>query len=164
MNTLTLYLDMDGVLANFEKEFKRENPDKFDRQRFRDAVLKSHIFEKLEMMPDAHVLLDHVAKNRNLKVEILTSMGTFDPFQGNETKKQKLLWLRAHNIHYPANFVRTKQEKANFANENTILIDDSLGCIEPFVLKGGIGILHSDARTSILKLDNAILQIKAMSV
>jgi hypothetical protein len=164
MNTLTLYLDMDGVLANFEKEFKRENPDKFDRQRFRDAVLKSHIFEKLEMMPDAHVLLDHVAKNRNLKVEILTSMGTFDPFQGNETKKQKLNWLRTHNIHYHANFVRSKPEKAKFASKTSILIDDSPGCVEPFVLKGGIGILHSDARTSILKLDNAILQIKAMSV
>lgn len=164
MNKIMLYLDMDGVLADFDKEFHKNGRQPYDRQRFRDAVLTDHIFEKLDMMPDAHVLLAHVAKIRGIQVEILTSMGTHDPFQGEETKKQKINWLRSHNIHYDANFVRSKPEKAKFATKNSILIDDSPGCVDPFVEKGGVGILHRDARTTLPILDTKILQIKAMSI
>jgi len=161
---ITLYLDMDGVLADFDKEFHKNGRQEHDSQRFRDAVMNDSLFEKLDMMPDAHILLDHVAKIRGIRVEILTSLGTNNPFQSDEAKKQKLNWLRAHNIHYHANFVRSKPEKAKFASKTSILIDDSPGCVDPFVEKGGVGILHKDARSTISILDTKILQIKAMSL
>lgn len=147
---------MDGVLANFNKTYSVYNPTKEDRTRFRDSVMTYRIFEDLDKMPDTDILLAGVAKIPNLRIEILTSMGTFNVEQGIEAKRQKLLWLNKHNITYTANFVRTKTEKAQFATEKSILIDDSVGCIDPFNKKGGLGILHTSARDSLEQLHRAI--------
>ena len=152
MLPITLYLDMDGVLADFYKEYLKIDPEKADRQKFRDAVMHYHIFEKLDFLPDTQKLLDFVATLENTKIEILTSMGTFDYTQGTEAKRQKLNWLSAHNINYHANFVNSKQEKAQYAGKSCILVDDSVGCINPFVERGGVGILHTSADKTIEEL------------
>ena len=163
MNTITLYLDMDGVLADFNKEYAKYDPNKEDRKKFRSAVLDHQIFEKLDFMPDTLELLNHVSRLHGIKIEILTSMGTHDPFQGNSAKYQKLNWLQKHNIPYKANFVRNKKEKAQYATPTSILIDDSPGCVSPFIEAGGHGILHHKASETIRILDSTILQIKAMN-
>jgi hypothetical protein len=159
---ITLYLDMDGVLCNFDKAYRAYDPEKSDRKRFRQAVMEYRIFEDLEFMPDAQELLNHVSKLKDIDVQILTSMGTFDQIQGNAAKTQKLHWLNKKNIPYKANFVRSKEEKANFATHYSILIDDSEGCIKPFNRANGHGILHKNARDSILLLDSIILQLRAL--
>jgi 5'(3')-deoxyribonucleotidase len=159
---ITLYLDMDGVLADFNKEYVKFDPEKADRKRFRESVMSHRIFEKLDFMPDAQELLNHVAKLQNIRVEILTSMGTYKFDQGNEAKQQKLRWLDARNIPYSANFVCSKAEKAKYAGKYCILIDDSVGCISPFIAAGGHGILHVNASDSISMLDSTILQIRAL--
>ena len=43
---ITLYLDMDGVLADFNKEYTKYDPFKEDRKKFRSAVMEHKIFEK----------------------------------------------------------------------------------------------------------------------
>lgn len=159
---ITLYLDMDGVLCNFTKAYTALNGPDWERKKFRTSVLINRIFEDLEPMPDAHELLNHVAKLRDVNVEILTSMGTFDPFQGDAARVQKQSWLTKHGVPYKANFVRTKHEKAQYANDHSILIDDSIGCITPFIEKMGHGILHVNASDSIRILDATILQIRAI--
>lgn len=161
MNTITLYLDMDGVLCNFDKEYRKYDPEKEDRKKFRSAVIDHKIFEKLEYMPDAKELLNHVSKLNGITIEILTSMGTHDPFQANSAKYQKLTWLKEKNIPYKANFVHSKGEKAAYATTSSILIDDSIGCITPFNAKGGHGILHKTSAETIRILDSTILQIRA---
>lgn len=161
---ITLYLDMDGVLCNFDKAYRKLDPEKADRKKFREAVFTYKIFEDLEFMPDTQELLNYVCKLDGITIEILTSMGTYDEIQGNHAKSQKLHWLNKYNIPYKANFVRAKQEKANFAHDRAILVDDSPGCVDPFAEKGGIAILHKDARSTISILDTKILQIKAMSL
>ena len=162
---ITLYLDMDGVVANFDKAYRAYDPLKEDRKKFRSAVMDYKIFEDLEPMPNTNILLSHVSTLRGVKIEMLTSMGTFDPAQGAEAKRQKLVWLRKHNITYKANFVRSKQEKANYATPESILIDDSVGCIDPFVRAGGHGILHNDSiiRQTLMLLDNIVLQLFAIN-
>ena len=159
---ITLYLDMDGVLADFNKEYTKFDPEKADRKRFRESVLQHHIFEKLDFMPDTQELLNHVSRLHGVTIEILTSMGTHEPTQANEAKMQKLKWLSAKNIPYKANFVHNKQEKAKYANPRSILIDDSVGCISPFIEAGGHGILHVNASDTIRILDSTILQLRAL--
>jgi hypothetical protein len=162
---ITLYLDMDGVVADFHKAYhKLDSSGQFDRKKFRSAVLDYEIFKDLDPMPNGSVLLRHVASLRDVKIEMLTSMGTFDAVQGAAARKQKLEWLRKHSIPYPANFVRTKSEKAKYATPHSILIDDSIGCITPFEAAGGHAILHEDSRVreTLHALDGIILQIRAI--
>ena len=159
---ITLYLDMDGVLCNFDKAYRALDPEKADRKKFREAVFTYKIFEDLEFMHDAHVLLDYVAKLEDINIEILTSMGTYDELQGHEAKTQKLYWLHKHNIPYKANFVRAKQEKANHAHERAILVDDSPGCIDPFTAKGGHGILHTKSSYTIQQIHDTIRGIRGL--
>jgi hypothetical protein len=159
---ITLYLDMDGVLCNFDKAYRAFDPEKSDRKRFRSAVLDYHIFEDLEFMPDTQELLNYVSKLEGITIEILTSMGTFDAIQGNAAKYQKLKWLNTHNIPYKANFVRCKQEKANFAHDRAILVDDSIGCITPFAAKHGHAIHHSKSSDTIQQIHDTIRGINGL--
>ena len=161
MSMITLYLDMDGVLADFYKEYIKIDPEMADRKRFRNAVLEDRIFEKLDYMPDAEELLNYVSKLENVQVEILTSMGTFDYKQGMAAQQQKINWLTAKNIPYKANFVCSKQEKAKYAGKHCILVDDSIGCINPFTDRGGVGILHTSASKTVEELDE-IISVLAM--
>jgi hypothetical protein len=153
---------MDGVLCNFDKAYRKLDPEKADRKKFRDAVFTHKIFEDLEFMDDAQELLTYVSTLDSINIEILTSMGTYDELQGHEAKSQKLYWLHKHNIPYKANFVRAKQEKANFAHDKTILVDDSIGCIRPYLEKGGHGILHTSASDSIQQLHDVIRGINGL--
>lgn len=160
---ITLYLDMDGVLADFNKEYTKFDPKKEDRKKFRDSVMNHKIFTRLDFMPDTQELLNHVSRLQGVDVQILTSMGTHDPLQGNEARTQKQQWLDKHNIPYKANFVRNKEEKAQYATPTSILIDDSVGCISPFIRAGGHGILHKNSSETISILDSTILQIRALA-
>lgn len=162
MNKITLYLDMDGVIADFNKEYTKFDPEKADRKRFREAVMSHNIFEKLDFMPDATELLNHVSKLQGVNIEILTSMGTHEPMQAHQAMLQKMKWLKEKNIPYKANFVHNKQEKAKYATTRSILIDDSVGCISPFIEAGGHGILHVNASDSIRVLDSTLLQLRSL--
>lgn len=160
---ITLYLDMDGVLCNFNKAFqsyKCEHDE--DHNKFRHAVLEGKIFENLELMPGALLLLEQAEMMNSwgyIDVQILTSMGTFDRQRGDAAKNQKLLWLEKHNITYRPNFVRTKTEKRMYAHKFAILIDDSIGCITPFREFGGIGILHDTVHKTLWELNNSITNL-----
>lgn len=151
---------MDGVLADFNKEYLQYDPLKEDRKKFRSAVMEHKIFEKLDFMPNAQELLNHVSRLQGINIEILTSMGTHDTNQAYEAKSQKLKWLDKWNIPYKANFVHDKIGKAKFAGSTSILIDDSIGCIAPYIEAGGHGILHVNATDSIRILDSTLFALR----
>lgn len=160
---ITLYLDMDGVLCNFDKAYRAFDPKKEDRKKFRESVMTYKIFEDLEFMPDAQELLNYVSKLEGITIEILTSMGTYDEQQGSQAKYQKMHWLNKHNIPYKPNFVRAKQEKANFAHDRAILVDDSIGCITPFAAKGGHVIHHSKSSDTVQQIHDVIRGIRGLN-
>jgi hypothetical protein len=160
---IKLYLDMDGVLCNFDKAYRKFDPPKADRKKFREAVMTYKIFEDLEFMPDTQELLNYVCKlDKDVTVEILTSKGTFDADQGNEASRQKQKWLDKWNIPYKANFVRSKEEKSKYADPYSILVDDSIGCITPFVANSGHGILHTKSSDSIQQIHDTIRGIRGI--
>jgi len=163
-NDITLYLDMDGVLCNFDKAYKSLRTHAADGKRFRAAVMEFNIFEELEFMPDTMELMNYVSTLDGVNIEILTSMGTYDEVQGNAAKRQKNKWLESRNFPYKANFVRSKVEKANYATPTSILIDDSIGCIEPFNASGGHGILHTKSIDTIQQLHNIIRGIRGLNM
>jgi 5'(3')-deoxyribonucleotidase len=165
---IKLYVDMDGVLSDFDAAFRSINGSSSDRVKFRKAVMENKIFRDLNFMPDTEQLLNHLKTLKDIDIEILTSVGTYDPFVGQEVKNQKTKWLKERNINYKPNFVRSKAEKATYALNTSmsykfpnILIDDSTGCIDPFNAAGGRGILHKTAAETITLLDTTILQINS---
>jgi hypothetical protein len=153
---------MDGVLCNFDKAYRSLRTHATDGKRFRAAVMEYKIFEELEFMPDTQELLNYVTKLESINIEILTSMGTFEVDQGNEAKLQKQKWLDKWNIPYKANFVRSKEEKSKYAHDRAILVDDSPGCINPFNLKGGHGILHTRSSDTIQQIHDTIRGVRGL--
>lgn len=150
MDKITLYLDMDGVVSNFEKAYRAMWDEfKFDRERFREAVMERRIFSNLELMPNATKFLEKIREiesgyGNHMKIEMLTSVGTHRTEMGAMGREQKTEWLLRHGITYKPNFVCSKPEKAKYAGVHTLLVDDSEGCIAPFNAAGGVGLLHTD--------------------
>jgi len=155
-----IYLDLDGVIADFNKRYRElhnTSPSSDDaRKRFGQrfgAFIQNKEFQTLDLMPDATELLSYL-KTCGVPVEILSS--TARPVSNAEISRQKEIWLGKHNINYPANFVPGKQFKYKFADENSIIIDDTPSVIEDWNKAGGTGILHRDALTTISILDTLL--------
>lgn len=152
LSFLKLYLDMDGVIANFIDSYllladklgikyvgcrtaNHNNPELF-----KTAVLEHQIFKGLPMMPFAHELLSlvyEIQSETGLQVEMLTSVNSLELDVIKAASEQKQDWLNRRNINWKANFVSTNVEKAAFANNVSLLIDDMDYCIEPFAQGGG---------------------------
>ena len=151
---------MDGVIADFHKryhEIHNCSPSHDDaRKRFGQrfaTFIQNKEFQNLDLMPDATVLLNYL-NGCGVPVEILSS--TARPVNNAEISRQKEIWLDKHNINYPANFVPGKQFKYKFADENSIIIDDTPSVIDDWNKAGGTGILHHDALTTISILDTIL--------
>jgi len=159
-NFTKIYLDMDGVIADFEKRYRElfhTSPGHDDNRkrfgiRFAKFIQFNH-FADLDMMPDATDLLAYLTTT-GLPVEILSS--TAKPTSNATISHQKQVWLDNHGITYPAVFVPGKQFKAKYATPNSILIDDTLVNIEEWNKAGGVGILHKNALDTISILNTLL--------
>jgi hypothetical protein len=149
MKNITLYLDMDGVICHFEKAYRAMwNEFKFDRERFREAVLVREIFSTLDWMPNGEAFIEgvrQIKKDFDINVEMLTSTGSSRTDMRSAAMTQKSKWLLDHGIEWHPNFVSNKPEKARYARPTSILVDDMPGCTTPFSEAGGLAFLHSDA-------------------
>jgi len=152
-----IYLDMDGVIADFAKRYKELfliTPEQADRSRNFAGYFKSFIdtkqFANLDMMPDARMLLDHL-NTLDIPVEILSSTAKQDSHV--DISDQKRVWLISQGINYPRNFVPGKSLKYTFAAPESIIIDDTLSVISDWVEAGGTAIHHTDAASTIASLD-----------
>lgn len=151
-----VYVDMDGVIADFDKGFQKitgkstddvEDPELWAAI---DAHGKAKFFSELEWMPGGQEMWKYIADNF-LKVKILSALGKSDKID-RQTTQGKLGWLR-HNI--PSLqlddiiLVENKHRKRHYSKPGDIIIDDTLVVIQEWVKKGGIGILHKSAPETI---------------
>lgn len=143
-----IYLDMDGVLCDFEKRYFHlfdETPGETrDKKNFNPnwkVFVKGENFATLDWYPGGKELLSFI-KKYPVDVEILSSSGG-EKFHG-EVTVQKIKWLRSHGINYKANIVPGRKHKKDYATPEMILIDDTPDVIESFNKAGGHGILHKD--------------------
>jgi hypothetical protein len=154
----TLYLDLDGVVANFDKRwrelFNETASDSRDRKNFSpnwDTFIANRNFASLDLFPGAEELLAFVRSIDNqVNVEILSSSG--GKKYHNEVSEQKHEWLDNLGVKYSRNFVPGRILKRNYATPDSILVDDTEDVIDNFRDAGGIAILHTDAAVTIAKL------------
>ena len=148
-----IYLDMDGVIADFDKRYKelyKIAPRDADTYKTFDKFFTTFIaekqFAKLDLMPDAMELINYL-RSLPIPTEILSS--TSSEKRDAEIREQKVEWLHKHNLTFPINLVPGKRLKRNFSNPSSILIDDTAQNIDQWRAEGGVGILHTDAITTI---------------
>jgi hypothetical protein len=154
MRIQKIYLDMDGVLSDFNKRYKevfkqkalssRERGEKHDDKW--NQFVEGKNFETLDWYPGGQELLKYII-SLDIPVEILSSSG--GRMHHEEVKRQKKVWLKSHNIDFLANIVPGRHLKANYAKSDIILIDDTQDVIDDFNTAGGIGILHKDTAKTI---------------
>lgn len=143
-----VYLDMDGVLADFERSFKAKHgmlcqdfEDKYGEREFWEAVYRDpYFFKTMQPMP---MFREVVVMCQNLvpddKVTILSS-----PSRVNTSLciAQKREWLDMFvGYGFPAIFEREKHKYAAMGN---LLVDDHEGKCEKWIEAGGIAHHYTD--------------------
>jgi hypothetical protein len=160
-----IYCDMDGVLTDFEKRFvtllRKEGPKYYSKATIAQVTRPKH-FDKLEgteefwkfidqhiglefwsempWMPQGQILWNFI---QPYGPKLLTS-----PSEDNTSRLGKRLWVRNHLTPAPEVIFRFGDAKSDFANENSILIDDKPSNLVAFASKGGIAIECKDGDVS----------------
>ena len=148
-----VYLDMDGVIADFDNRFKdisgmepKEFENKYGKEAFWNLIdeeNKISFWVGIKEMPGARDLVNYV---KNYNFELLTS-----PSAKKQSYLGKLLWVRNHRDLFGGkprvNFKRAKEKhqiKANLESTD-ILIDDREDTIARWNAAGGTGIVFNSA-------------------
>jgi len=163
----TVYLDMDGVLADFfggiEKMYGVENWKQLTNDKTKDLkkevidrITGSDFFATLPKFPTADSLIDMVKKFTGGTFSINTS-----PLRGDHENsgKYKKVWI-ANNIETPAEIVVTGR-KETYAKDKAsgtpnILIDDRPVNIQKWQAAGGYGILYQANRDQLTKVQKGL--------
>ena len=163
----TVYLDMDGVLADFfggiEKMYGVENWKQLTNDKTKDLkkevidrITGSDFFATLPKFPTADSLIDMVKKFTGGTFSINTS-----PLRGDHENsgKYKKVWI-ANNIETPAEIVVTGR-KETYAKDKAsgtpnILIDDRPVNIQKWQAAGGYGILYQANRDQLNKVQKGL--------
>jgi|TARA_B110000285_G_scaffold227276_1_gene288339 hypothetical protein len=161
MKIRQIFLDMDGVLADFESKAAEmlghslgntdEGHNTYDVHK-RELTAK-HMFRKMDPLPDAWMLTDWCLRS-GIHTEILTAAGTVNR---DIVVNDKIAWIKEHvNTHWTLIPTFKGSQKAAFAHKKAVLIDDRDRNIDCWVEAGGIGILHTSAEDTINKLNELI--------
>ena len=155
-----IYLDMDGVLCDFEKRYKKlfdELPEYSRRNKEWSenwtTFVEGEQFKTLDWFPGAKTLLKTVI-DTGIDVEILSSSG--GKKYHSLVEDHKKFWLQNNGINFKANIVPGRSNKAKYANSKSILIDDTPDVIESFNKAGGYGILHENVKDTVKKLNHIL--------
>lgn len=162
-----IYLDMDGVLADFDaglralgikpnqatnKSRSHMTPDEIVlKDKVYDAILAQPFFNTLPLMRDAQVLWDFCAP---FEPVILTAAPSRE--SGFEkAAREKREWIEEHFGPIPdERFICTNSSKkrnyvGHLPGEYQVLIDDRPSNVHGWREAGGLGILHLSAESSI---------------
>lgn len=158
---INLFVDMDGVLADFDRGFMQlcgKYPHHFTKKEVWAIIHKRYddgylFFRNLPLMVDAEELWANIDIYHPT---ILTATG----HSIRSAEKEKIKWKHIHFPNTPIHFVKDGADKRAFVTndpEHTdILIDDRAKAIDPWIKAGGVGILHTSARQTLKELTRYI--------
>ena len=145
---MKLFLDLDGVLADFDRGVEAVTGKRPDQQHIRQMwkalAREPDFYGTLDMMHDAQVLWEFCGPYRPT---ILTGLPL-----GDWAPEQKRRWVAAMlGADVPVITCMTR-EKHRFSGPGHVLVDDRAGTRDPWEAAGGIFILHTQAARSIAEL------------
>ena len=143
---MQLFVDMDGVLADFDTGYELAfgtRPDKKDDNVDWQAVrARRGFYENLPPMPDMPELWAHIEPHRPI---VLTGV----PWSVEEAPENKRAWARKNlGLHVEVRCCRSK-EKCLHAQPGDVLIDDWEKYRHLWIAQGGRWITHRSAAESI---------------
>lgn len=158
-----LYLDMDGVQADFftawaqwhSRKFSQDHVQQYkdigDREQREQSIMElnkespefiENFFATLPVLPNFPALLSFLNAN-NIEFTVLSA-----PLRGNQEAsiRGKRAWLDKHNSTAAATaiFTSDKERYAMHGGKPNVLVDDFKKYINSWTSRGGIGVLHRD--------------------
>ena len=156
-NKYKIYLDMDGVIVDFNKRFTelagmgpREYESTFGKEKFWDFIDSKEkgggvgFWVGMDWMPGGEALYNRVAQHNHA---LLSS-----PSRSESSRIGKHQWKKKYTPSTKLILALAKN-KQNYADGNNILIDDRESNIQQWREAGGIGILYKSASQVNKELD-----------
>jgi len=156
INELTIYQDLDGCLCDFEKAFENLGHGTFEEvegQSYVEDPAKAwnliakageKYWSEMPWMSDGKFLWKYV---KQFNVKILSA-----PIHAKSSHTGKKKWVQKNLGRDIELILSPSNKKYRYADSKSILIDDRESNIKEWRKAGGIGILHTDAKTTIDKL------------
>jgi hypothetical protein len=161
----TIYLDLDGVVFDFDEVFAErygKTAGVMTRPEFNrcfEDFIANKCFETLPLCKDVMPLLGVLAdirQNFGVRVNILTACGGHSAERVVEVSRQKQVALDTILKKYlewdGTVFAYSSRHKVELFQRSAILIDDYHQNIDDWTTKGGSAIWHHDPRMTILAL------------
>lgn len=150
-----IYIDLDGVLANFWGRVCEIFGKEPDNNRVIWHKLKEYpdLFLELKPLPYATIMFNKIYSVYDDKCEILTAIPNIELY-GKSAAYDKKMWVMKYlNDRIIVNTVDSHSRKKEFCRgKNCILIDDYHKNISDWKSRGGTGILHKDWQTTCHEL------------
>lgn len=161
-----LYLDLDGVLADFDGQLKNYGVNKNDTSfihthpsgwtdeqikldsEVRKCMGTPGFWEQMPICPGALELFDYV---KHFHPIILTAVPNILEYR-DRIEKEKATWI-LKNLGFVFTIFCLRSQKQDYVRDNKdILVDDMIQNIKEWNKAGGTGVLHEDAWNTIKRL------------
>jgi 5'(3')-deoxyribonucleotidase len=154
----TIYLDMDGVVADFDEYAARTlgippSQGIYPNEVWYKLATNSRLYRDLVKTPYADKLVFQcsvIAKQQGYELKFLTAIP-----KGNDVPwafYDKVIWAQKYFPGIPVMFGPFSKDKYIHCQPGDILIDDRTSNIEEWRVAGGLGILHRDFDDTLAQL------------
>lgn len=144
---MTIYLDMDGVVADFSKYARTiisspcdEYTIKYPEHEWKKLAQNDRLYRDLELKDGANELVDwctNYCERTKTGLFFLTAIPTDNDMPW--AFYDKVMWGQKYFNHIPVFFGPRSRDKSNFCKKGDVLIDDRPINIDQWKLAGGKG-------------------------